>query len=134
MIIEPLLLFWGNFQTFKYGILPLLDMFCSCVGLSTTCPSLYTASLQFLSILLTEEAKRCLRDKDKTNLCHSPTIASLLDKTQENQKSLERFNEVIIQVCDFLIFLKLSVSVFFYTPYCPYCFTNYEVNVKETGL
>ncbi|XP_032943684.1 rotatin [Rhinolophus ferrumequinum] len=74
-----------------------IDMFCSCVGLSTTCPSLYTASLQFLSILLTEEAKRCLRDKDKTNLCHSPTIASLLDKTQENQKSLERFNEVIIQ-------------------------------------
>ncbi|XP_058413272.1 rotatin isoform X2 [Diceros bicornis minor] len=74
-----------------------IEMFCKCVGLSTTCPSLYTASLQFLSILLTEEAKRCLWDKDKTNLCRSPTMASLLDKSQENQKSLERLNEVIIQ-------------------------------------
>lgn len=79
-------------------------MFCKCVGLSTTCPTLYTASLQFLSILLTEEAKRCLQDKDKTNLSYSPTMASLLDRTQENQKSLERLNEVILQVCDFLIF------------------------------
>nr|XP_036856650.1 rotatin [Manis javanica] len=74
-----------------------IDMFCKCVGLSTTCPTLYTASLQFLSILLTEEAKRCLQDKDKTNLSYSPTMASLLDRTQENQKSLERLNEVILQ-------------------------------------
>uniref|UniRef100_A0A3Q2HYA1 Rotatin n=1 Tax=Equus caballus TaxID=9796 RepID=A0A3Q2HYA1_HORSE len=74
-----------------------IDMFCRCVGLSTTCPTLSTASLQFLSILLTEEAKRHLRDKDKTSLCHSPTMTSLLDTTQENQKSLERLNEVIIQ-------------------------------------
>ncbi|KAK1337526.1 hypothetical protein QTO34_002157 [Cnephaeus nilssonii] len=74
-----------------------VDMFCKCVGLSTTCPSLCTASLQFLSILLTEEAKRRLRDKDKTDSCPSSTVASLLDKTQENQKSLERLNEAIIQ-------------------------------------
>ncbi|XP_047684263.1 rotatin isoform X1 [Prionailurus viverrinus] len=74
-----------------------IDMLCTCVGLSITCPTLCTASLQFLSVLLTEEAKRCLQDKDKTNLCHSPSIASLLDKTQENQKSLERLNEVILQ-------------------------------------
>lgn len=79
-------------------------MLCECVALSTACPALHTASLHFLSILLTEEAKRGLRDKDRMNLGHSPTMASLLDKTQENQKSLERFNEVIIQVCDFLIF------------------------------
>lgn len=88
-------------------LFPLLDMFCRCVGLSTTCPTLSTASLQFLSILLTEEAKRHLRDKDKTSLCHSPTMTSLLDTTQENQKSLERLNEVIIQVNDFLIFQNL---------------------------
>ncbi|XP_023389874.1 rotatin [Pteropus vampyrus] len=74
-----------------------LDMLCECVALSTACPALHTASLHFLSILLTEEAKRGLRDKDRMNLGHSPTMASLLDKTQENQKSLERFNEVIIQ-------------------------------------
>uniref|UniRef100_A0A2K6FX39 Rotatin n=1 Tax=Propithecus coquereli TaxID=379532 RepID=A0A2K6FX39_PROCO len=74
-----------------------IDMFCKCVGLSVTCPTLFTASLQFLSILLTEEAKRRLQDKDKTSLCHSPTMASLLDKAQENQKSLERLNEEILQ-------------------------------------
>ncbi|KAM5219585.1 rotatin isoform 2-T2 [Hipposideros larvatus] len=74
-----------------------IDMLCTCVGLAATCPTLCTASLQFLSVLLAEEAKRCLRDKDKTNSCHSPTIASLLDKSQENQKSLEKFNEIIIQ-------------------------------------
>ncbi|XP_069323976.1 rotatin [Eulemur rufifrons] len=74
-----------------------IDMFCKCVGLSVTCSTLFAASLQFLSILLTEEAKRHLQGKDKTSLCHSPTMASLLDKTQENQKSLERLNEVILQ-------------------------------------
>uniref|UniRef100_A0A8C0KTA6 Rotatin n=1 Tax=Canis lupus dingo TaxID=286419 RepID=A0A8C0KTA6_CANLU len=74
-----------------------IDMLCTCVSLSTTCPTLSTASLQFLSILLTEEAKRHLQDKNKTNSCHTPSMASLLDKTQENQKSLERLNEVILQ-------------------------------------
>ncbi|XP_022369468.1 rotatin [Enhydra lutris kenyoni] len=73
------------------------DMLCTCVGLSTTCPALSTASLQFLSVLLTEEAKRHLQDKDKANACQGPSLASLLDKTQENQKSLERLNEVILQ-------------------------------------
>lgn len=73
-------------------------MFCKCVGLSITCPTLYTASLQFLSILLTEEAKRYVQDKDKTSLCRNLTMASLLDKTQENQKSLEQLNEAILQV------------------------------------
>ena len=34
-------------------------------------------------------------------------MASLLDKTQESQKSLEQLNEVILQVCDFLIFQDL---------------------------
>ncbi|XP_008066610.2 rotatin [Carlito syrichta] len=74
-----------------------IDMFCKCASLSITCPTLYSASLQFLSILLTEEAKRHLQEKGKTSLCYSPTMASLLDKTQENQNSLEQLNEVILQ-------------------------------------
>ncbi|XP_053427754.1 rotatin [Nycticebus coucang] len=74
-----------------------IDMICKCVGLSVMCPALCTASLQFLSVLLTEEAKSHLQDKDKTSLCHSPTMASLLDKTQENQKSLEQLSEVILE-------------------------------------
>nr|XP_008259681.2 rotatin isoform X1 [Oryctolagus cuniculus] len=74
-----------------------LDMFCKCVDLSLTSPTLYTAGLQFLSILLTEEAKRHLQDKGKRSSSPSPTITSLLDTTQENLKRLERFNEVILQ-------------------------------------
>uniref|UniRef100_A0A8C6DH88 Rotatin n=1 Tax=Moschus moschiferus TaxID=68415 RepID=A0A8C6DH88_MOSMO len=74
-----------------------IDTLCRCARLSTTSPALYTASLQFLSILLTEEAKRHLQDKDETGLCHSPTVASLLDKTQESQNCLERLTEVILQ-------------------------------------
>ncbi|XP_013829760.2 PREDICTED: rotatin isoform X2 [Capra hircus] len=74
-----------------------IDAFCRCACLSATSPALYTASLQFLSILLTEEAKRHLQDKDKASFCHNPTVASLLDKTQESQNSLERLTEVILQ-------------------------------------
>ncbi|KAM9677128.1 rotatin isoform 1-T1 [Dama dama] len=74
-----------------------IDTFCRCARLSATSPTLYTASLHFLSLLLTEEAKRHLQDKDKTSLCHSPAVVSLLDKTQESQNSLERLTEVILQ-------------------------------------
>ncbi|XP_036891579.1 rotatin [Sturnira hondurensis] len=74
-----------------------LDRFCRCAGLSATCPALYTASLQFLSVLLTEEAKRRLRDKNGTSGRHSAAMASLLDGTRESEKSLERLNEVMIQ-------------------------------------
>ncbi|XP_036086020.1 rotatin isoform X3 [Rousettus aegyptiacus] len=74
-----------------------IDVLCERAALSAACPALHAASLHFLSVLLTEEARRGLRDKDRTDSCHSPTMASLLDTTQENQKSLERFNEVIIQ-------------------------------------
>ncbi|XP_007953796.1 rotatin [Orycteropus afer afer] len=72
-------------------------MFCRCVGLSATCPTLYTASLQFLCILLTEDTKKRLQDKENTNTCHSPTVALLLDKIEENQKLPERLSEVILQ-------------------------------------
>ncbi|XP_058532859.1 rotatin isoform X1 [Ochotona princeps] len=75
----------------------MLDMFCTCVDLSVMSPALCTAGLQFLSVLLTEEAKSYLQNKDKRNHSHSPTIVSLLDETQENQKRVERFNEVILE-------------------------------------
>ncbi|XP_040841051.1 rotatin isoform X2 [Ochotona curzoniae] len=75
----------------------MLDMFCTCVDLSVMSPALYTAGLQFLSVLLTEEAKSYLQNKDKRNHSHSPTMVSLLDKTQENQKRVERLNEVILK-------------------------------------
>lgn len=78
-------------------------MFCTCVDLSVMSPALYTAGLQFLSVLLTEEAKSYLQNKDKRNHSHSPTMVSLLDKTQENQKRVERLNEVILKVCGVLI-------------------------------
>ncbi|XP_037001419.2 rotatin isoform X2 [Artibeus jamaicensis] len=74
-----------------------LDRFCECAGLSATCPALYTASLQFLSILLTEEAKRRLRDKDGASSRHGATMASLLDEAPASEKPLERLNEVMIQ-------------------------------------
>ncbi|KFO38424.1 rotatin isoform X3 [Fukomys damarensis] len=74
-----------------------IDMFCKCVGLSVRYPALYNASLQFLALLLTEEAKMHLQDKNKTCLGHSPTMVLLLDEIQENQKSSAQLNEVILQ-------------------------------------
>ncbi|XP_045706221.1 rotatin isoform X2 [Phyllostomus hastatus] len=74
-----------------------LDRLCQCAGLSASRPALCTASLQFLAVLLTEEAKRRLRDKDAASSGHGPTMASLLDDTREGQKSLERLSEVMIQ-------------------------------------
>ncbi|XP_046304608.1 rotatin isoform X3 [Marmota monax] len=75
----------------------MMDVFCECVGLSSRCPALYTASLHFLSVLLTEEARRHCQDKDKASSLSHPTITSLLDETQDNQKSPDRLNEVILQ-------------------------------------
>ncbi|KAM5222136.1 rotatin isoform 2-T2 [Ctenodactylus gundi] len=75
----------------------MVDTFCECMGLSVKCPALYTASLQFLALLLTEEARRSLQDKDKTCLHDSPTVSCLLDETQENQKSSDQLIEVILK-------------------------------------
>ncbi|XP_060030017.1 rotatin isoform X2 [Erinaceus europaeus] len=76
---------------------PVIDLFCQCADLSATRPALYTASLQFLSILLTEEAKGRLQDKEKPHLGRGVTIASLLDEAREHQKAAERLNEAILQ-------------------------------------
>nr|XP_027791155.1 rotatin [Marmota flaviventris] len=75
----------------------MMDVFCECVGLSSRCPALYTASLHFLSVLLSEEARRHCQDKDKASSSSHPTITSLLDETQDNQKFSDRLNEVILQ-------------------------------------
>ncbi|XP_063087539.1 rotatin isoform X2 [Cavia porcellus] len=74
-----------------------VEMFCKCVGLSVRCPALCTASLQFLALLLTEEAKLHLQDKDKTSLDRSPMMVLLLDEIRDNQKSSEQLNEIILQ-------------------------------------
>ncbi|XP_038186060.1 rotatin isoform X2 [Arvicola amphibius] len=74
-----------------------IDALCRCVGLSVRCPALSIATLQFLSVLLAEEEKRRLQDKDRTNMCQAPTVALLLDGTQESLKSSERLNEAILQ-------------------------------------
>uniref|UniRef100_A0ABK0LR02 Rotatin n=1 Tax=Rattus norvegicus TaxID=10116 RepID=A0ABK0LR02_RAT len=73
------------------------DTLCRCVGLSVKCPALSIASLQFLSVLLAEEEKRRVQDKDKTNACQTPTVAFLLDGTQGSLRSSERLNETILQ-------------------------------------
>ncbi|XP_023563198.1 rotatin isoform X2 [Octodon degus] len=74
-----------------------IDMFCKCVGLSVSYPALYTASLQFLALLLTEEAKLHLQNKNRMCLPHGPSMVLLLDEIQDNEKSSEQLNEVILQ-------------------------------------
>ncbi|XP_028742682.1 rotatin [Peromyscus leucopus] len=74
-----------------------IDTLCRCVGLSVRSPALSIASLQFLSVLLAEEEKRRLQDKDRTNACQAPTVAFLLDGTPESLKFSERLNETILQ-------------------------------------
>ncbi|XP_075388763.1 rotatin [Tenrec ecaudatus] len=73
------------------------DVLCSCVGLAAECPALCTASLHFLSVLLTEEAKRHPQDKEQASPCCSPTVASLLDCAEEHQDSSERLSAAILQ-------------------------------------
>nr|XP_044991035.1 rotatin isoform X3 [Jaculus jaculus] len=70
------------------------DTLCACVGLSLSCPALCVASLQFLSVLLTEEQKRHLQAKGRTSGGRPPTVAALLD---ENQESSEQLSKVILQ-------------------------------------
>uniref|UniRef100_A0A8C3SPF1 Rotatin n=1 Tax=Chelydra serpentina TaxID=8475 RepID=A0A8C3SPF1_CHESE len=76
----------------------IIDTICDCVHLSTTCPSLYMASLQFLSILLAEEGKRQLQDKQ--NICPNPTITFLLDEAEGSLASGAKLNELIIQASE----------------------------------
>uniref|UniRef100_A0A8C8RCN7 Rotatin n=1 Tax=Pelusios castaneus TaxID=367368 RepID=A0A8C8RCN7_9SAUR len=63
----------------------IIDTVCDCVHLSTKCPSLYLASLQFLSVLLAEEGKRQLQDKQ--NICPNTTITFLLEEAEGSLSS-----------------------------------------------
>ncbi|XP_031444883.1 rotatin isoform X1 [Phasianus colchicus] len=75
-----------------------IDTICDCIHLSTTHPALYTASLQFLSVLLNEEGRRQLQDKQ--SICQDPTLSFLLDHSEECQASVIQLTELIIQVCE----------------------------------
>ncbi|XP_072708916.1 rotatin isoform X3 [Ciconia boyciana] len=69
---------------------------CDCIHLSTTYPALYMASLQFLSVLLNEEGRRQLQDKQST--CQNPTISFLLDHVEGCQASVTQLAALIIQL------------------------------------
>lgn len=54
------------------------------------------ASLQFLSVLLNEEGRRQLQDKQ--SICQNPTIGFLLDHVEGCQASVTQLTALIIQV------------------------------------
>ncbi|XP_006892807.1 PREDICTED: rotatin [Elephantulus edwardii] len=66
-----------------------IAVLCRCVGHPGPGPALCSASLYFLSVLLTEEAKRLLRSKGKTNVSHGPTLTFLLDNVDRSESSLQ---------------------------------------------
>lgn len=91
----------------------LLDTISDCINLSTTYPALYVASLQFLSVLLNEEGRKQLQDKQ--SVCQNPTISFLLDHTEGCQTSVTQLTALIIQVfkiwqCDCRIYFCIFDS------------------------
>ncbi|KAM9387382.1 rotatin [Phaethornis superciliosus] len=76
----------------------IIDTICECIHLSATYPALYMASLQFLSVLLNEEGRRQLQDKD--SICQNPSISFLLDHVEGCQASVTQLTALIIQVCE----------------------------------
>ncbi|KAM6318714.1 LOW QUALITY PROTEIN: rotatin [Aegotheles albertisi] len=75
-----------------------IDNICDSIHLSTTYPALYMASLQFLSVLLNEEGRRQLQDKE--SICQNPTISFLLDHVEGCQASVTQLTALIIQACE----------------------------------
>ncbi|KAM6411807.1 rotatin isoform 2-T2 [Pluvialis apricaria] len=76
----------------------IIDTVYDCVHLSAAYPALYMASLQFLSVLLNEEGRRQLQDKQ--SICENPTISFLLDHVEGCQASVTQLTALIIQVCE----------------------------------
>ncbi|NXP37587.1 RTTN protein, partial [Leiothrix lutea] len=74
----------------------IIDTISDCIHLSTTYPALYVASLQFLSVLLNEEGRKQLQDKQ--SVCQNPAISFLLDHTEECQAPVSQLTALIIQV------------------------------------
>ncbi|NXY68830.1 RTTN protein, partial [Glareola pratincola] len=73
-----------------------IEAICDCIHLSDKHPALYVASLQFLSVLLNEEGRRQLQDKQ--SICENPTISFLLDCIEGCQVSVTQLTALIIQV------------------------------------
>ncbi|PKU47494.1 rotatin isoform x3 [Limosa lapponica baueri] len=76
----------------------IIDTICDCIHLSATYPALYMASLRFLSVLLNEEGRRQLQDKQ--SICENPTISFLLDCVEGCQVSVTQLTALIIQACE----------------------------------
>uniref|UniRef100_A0A8C3XX87 Rotatin n=1 Tax=Catharus ustulatus TaxID=91951 RepID=A0A8C3XX87_CATUS len=76
----------------------IIDTISDCIHLSITYPALYVASLQFLSVLLNEEGRKQLEDKQ--TICQNPTISFLLDHTEGCQAPVTQLTSLIIQVCE----------------------------------
>ncbi|XP_010188012.1 PREDICTED: rotatin-like, partial [Mesitornis unicolor] len=70
---------------------------CDCIHLSSTYPALYVAGLNFLSVILNEEGRRQLQEKQ---ICQNPTISLLLDHVEGCQSSVTQLTALIIQVCE----------------------------------
>ncbi|NXV10917.1 RTTN protein, partial [Cepphus grylle] len=75
-----------------------IDTICDCIHLSDTYPALYMASLQFLSVLLNEEGRRQLQDKQ--SICENAPISFLVDCIEGCQVSVTQLTALIIQVCE----------------------------------
>uniref|UniRef100_A0A8B9ZM08 Rotatin n=1 Tax=Anas zonorhyncha TaxID=75864 RepID=A0A8B9ZM08_9AVES len=76
----------------------IIDTICDCVHLSNTYPALFMASLQFLSVLLSEEGRRQLQDEQ--SICQNSTVSFFLDHVEGSQTSVIQLTELIIQVCE----------------------------------
>ncbi|NWS75872.1 RTTN protein, partial [Crotophaga sulcirostris] len=76
----------------------IIGIICDCIHLSATHPALYLASLQFLSVLLNEEGRQQLQDRQ--TICQNPTISFLLDHVEGCQASVVQLTALIIQDCE----------------------------------
>ncbi|NXH11220.1 RTTN protein, partial [Bucco capensis] len=73
----------------------IIDTICDCIHHSTKYPALYVASLQFLCVLLNEEGKRQLQDKESIH--QNPTLSLLLDQAEGCQASVTQLTALIIK-------------------------------------
>ncbi|XP_067837545.1 rotatin isoform X1 [Heptranchias perlo] len=75
----------------------LVDTISLCIQLSTTRPSLYIVSLQFISLLLTEEGKRQLQNGAESHSIQCLTVSELLDGNEGGESSGSQLCESILQ-------------------------------------
>ncbi|XP_067888445.1 rotatin isoform X3 [Heterodontus francisci] len=75
----------------------LIDTISFCIQLSTTRPCLYTVSLQFVSLLLTEEGKRQLQIGAENHSMKCQTLTELLDGNKGDESSGSQLCESILK-------------------------------------